>query len=1273
MIVHFNFTSQEIKHQVRLKLTDSLSEKMVSIEGRNYKILGSQEDVSLLKRYLASLESNDFDSLSSFQASLKGLGPYEKTHSVFQETFAVDSKIKIEKEHLASIELLKKVKESLPPSAGAMVVVYEEGKGQPPICIGQTSVNATKKHYTILLRDIQKQLRKLEAQEKELGPNKTRQAKIKELSEKIALFKKEISAQEAAQPVNMQTATLIGSGAKMFTALLSQVLCEKDYLSLKTKLSDVLSEEQFQIFEDPESAKNITLEMLLSHTSGLQYYADDSKDSRKGQSLDEILKGMKPHGIRFIASPGDGVYSYSNQIELAAVFIEKAYEKKMEPKRQELRQKIEKAEKHVADLKNKRDHVGEGSSGRSKKISLDTQIAAHEERLKQLKSDLDNIPSNYADIMKAELLDPLGMTRTSFDKPKDDNVLRAYRDGSSFDVEILDPLMRGAGALWSCMGDMTKLVEAYTENGLKTPSGDTLISAERLQDMAHVRGINGDTGLGLNVDGSVIGKGGSIASYEFTLRMDPSKGNAVISMCNFNNDRAHFNSFAKNVKEALDVMYPEREPQIPQMPLREKEPILPKEDFPMAKCDSFFKGDRGFVGLKQVKEEPGILLNWNGQTLPLIKLGENRYLILDSGYPGGQVLQILTGRQTGKIYVIIGKEGETNAFQEIARSEMFFPKNTDSLKEISQAKGTYVSTIKGGPTFQFNMDERQNCQLAIEGFPPVPALVTKVVEGKDGRTDEVFLQGNCGPFPPDKLFKISRGDVVREEMLKELVEKKSTLEIVKKQGPSEKQASLEKQIEDLQKQLTAQKEVAWFFRVADFVNPDNINEAIPLTSPLQPTTIGEKRKPEDRDLSTWTQRDLKLLPSRRRLVAEKCWDVYVTNAEKTKEKGRNYNGLKNFLINTSPHSQEAQKRFEEAIREKDFDIFVSLFDHLSTNQVHRVNDSEDLDAIPSGKVRQDIRLITKEDLENLKKYMEETGFSGIVTISDGQSVHTIRSKKFESLPEDRIPFSIHSVGKVFTGALVLLMTKDNVITPDILNNPPLEIDPRIKKKLPLNVQKHLSNISLGQAMTHQGMLGDYLGDYEKTIEIALKEGVSPPAINRAEDLIAFSDDQIKKNDYSNLGLLLTGLSIQYHYNKKHGTSLTYDQILKTQILDPIGINLATKKPKNAHYNEEDPIAPHIEGGPAGGYWTTSEDLHKFGRWLNNQCKDPEFCESCEKFGSEFYSEKRREISHSGFISSASAHLSSFLDNGITISVMSDEGQLAAPRLRGAIIENILEE
>lgn len=763
-----------------------------------------------------------------------------------------------------NIALLKeKLKGTLPREAGAVVLVYERGKQLNPICIGQTSATGTLEHDKVLLNDKKKQLEILQSNKKEFRSIKT-QEKIDKLKLTITLLEMEISAQENAKPVDMQTSALIGSGAKMFTALLSKVLCEKGYLSLQNKLSDFLGEEHFQIFENPELAKQITLEMLLSHTSGLQYFSNDNDNSREGQSLDAIFGGMPKKGIRFNAVPGDNIYSYSNHIELAALFIEKSYKKKLvqdliedkvfsadqpikqlEEVCQKLQEKIKKTEELITNLKNGKDQPG--------------QLIENEELLKTLKLDLEKTPKNiqellkypsayiqdvyvyqildellvknkkneitYADIMKKELLDPLEMTRTSFEKPKDSNVLRAFEKGNSSNYEILDPLMQGAGGLWSCMADMAKLVEAYREDGLQTSSGIKIISPEGLQDLAKIRGVNGNTGLGLNIDGSILGKGGSVSSYEFTLKMDPSRGNAIISMCNFSREEG-FSPFAESIKNTLDGMYPKKEVQeIKLSELTEKERT---NVCPMEECDIFAKGDRGYVGLKFTDEYPGINLNWNGQTLPVRKLEENRYLILDKGgYPDGQILQIFKGKITKKSYIIIEKGNETNAFQQISKTEMFFPENTNFMKDIIEAKGSYPST-KGGPTFKFDIDFSQNCcKLSTNKDPAVTALVTKIVKDKEGKAVEVFLQGNCGPVPPDKIFKISKGEVVRTETQNKLELQREKLS---KEVSPEEIAMLEKGIADLEKQLLAQQDVAWFFRVADFVNPDNIAEEIPLPS-----------------------------------------------------------------------------------------------------------------------------------------------------------------------------------------------------------------------------------------------------------------------------------------------------------------------------------------------------------------------------------------------------------------------------------------------------------
>jgi CubicO group peptidase (beta-lactamase class C family) len=790
-----NFSINFASHTVSLQQTNAPSETTVTVNGKTYALLGKEADILLLR---ALIQSTEFRSFKEFKATLKAsLDSSEKIQFESQRILGIPS--------TKSITLKEELESTMPKGAGAMVTIYEKGK-KNTLLLGQTSAVNVSKNYP--------------------GP----------------------------QPVNEQTAALIGSGAKMFTALLCKVLEEKKVLSLKSKLSDFMREEHFQMFEQPELAKEITLEMLLSHTSGLQYFSADDNDARKDQSLDKIFSNMPKSGIRFIAEPGDDIYSYSNHIELAAIFVEKSYKKKLaKDKYTTLTTKIDQLEEHLAILKREK----EGVQG----VFLNSQIEATERELAQLKTELQKYPSNflelleensayingnyiydmldaylgedafltYGDIMKRELLDPLEMSRTSFKKPEDENVLRAYKDGQAFDKEVLDPLMRGAGGLWSSMGDIIKLVDAYQEDGLKTRGNKILIPQEGLKDTATRRGINGSTGLAINIDGPLIGKGGSIASYGFNLEMDPLNRNAIISMCNFIDDKKEFDTFQDQVQEVLDRHYPSlKHSKIDDSTLTPKEAALIAEGYPMQECEQFFKGDRGYVGLKRTVEEPGLILNWNGQTLPVRKLAENQFLILDKigysdgkgGYPDGQVLQILEGKHSKKTYVFIEKTGETNAFQAISKNDLFFTDNNDFLEEIKGATGIYTSKKENAPTFKFEVNKANECLLTLDDFNPAKSLITHI-EHNNGEISEIHLQANCGPFPPDKLFKISRGNLVRQEIEAEIVQTEVEIEKLYNENSKDKIAEQMQHLSNLKITLEESQNVEWFLRVADFINPNN--------------------------------------------------------------------------------------------------------------------------------------------------------------------------------------------------------------------------------------------------------------------------------------------------------------------------------------------------------------------------------------------------------------------------------------------------------------------
>jgi len=107
-------------------------------------------------------------------------------------------------------------------------------------------------------------------------------------------------------PNTPDTKFMIGSITKQFTAMLVTQLVEKGKLRLNDTISDFVPDFPRDIGD------KITIEMLLSHTSGLPFPEGIEKyyyASQKDEYLQEFIKQLSEEGLRF--EPGEG-YGYSN-------------------------------------------------------------------------------------------------------------------------------------------------------------------------------------------------------------------------------------------------------------------------------------------------------------------------------------------------------------------------------------------------------------------------------------------------------------------------------------------------------------------------------------------------------------------------------------------------------------------------------------------------------------------------------------------------------------------------------------------------------------------------------------------------------------------------------------------------------------------------------------------------------------------------------------------------------------------------------------------------
>lgn len=751
---HINFGYKKTTYDLHL-VKGEKSDHSVEINGTTYTVLGAKEKLQTACEILNSIPLDAITSSSDLQGRLSSLKGVSSS-----ENMPIDSL----KDELSSL---------VPKGAGAVVAILQAGNEPEFITLGFTSVNS-------------------------------------------------------GTPPNEDTSALIGSGAKMFTALLSKILEEKGIIVLEenkglmqSKLSHFMKEEHFLMFKDPESAKNITLESLLSHTSGLQYFADDNRNSRKGQKLDsildEIVKEIKSNpskAIKFTNTPEDKVYSYSNQIGLVALCIEKAYKKslaadlinknllnknktlrKLSPEletfRNQLHEKIRKTEEDIKSM---------GQLGASDDI-----IAPYEKRLAILKTDLQKLftpesaqdltiqelldcesaytsPPNslyiydlidqflmpfesnemtYADILKRELLQPLGMEKTGFQRPLDSNVLEAcvIKEGAppkTVKEDILDPLMRGAGGLWSTPKDIMKLAGSFSSSGnFIDTAKKPLISKQGVAELAKVRGINGKTGLAMDVDGTVIGKGGGISTYDFKFKLDTSTGNAMVSMCNFKGAEKNFNTFVTKAAHSLEDLNPALKVSSDPDESREIDTAyleMLSSQADMEKCDEFFIGKQGYVGLKRT--DFGIIVNWNGVRLPA-KTTVKGFVIFGNGLHDGKEILFKEGRGAGKTpYLFIEKGIDSVGFTKTSKEKVIIPQHLDFPKDISGVDGIYQSPHPDGPKAIHVTATTNELLFAYGENESVPGQIAKIIrDDKSEEVTEIWVMTTAEDVP-DKMYKL---------------------------------------------------------------------------------------------------------------------------------------------------------------------------------------------------------------------------------------------------------------------------------------------------------------------------------------------------------------------------------------------------------------------------------------------------------------------------------------------------------------------------------------
>lgn len=329
-------------------------------------------------------------------------------------------------------------------------------------------------------------------------------------------------------------------------------------------------------------------------------------------------------------------------------------------------------------------------------------------------------------------------------------------------------------------------------------------------------------------------------------------------------------------------------------------------------------------------------------------------------------------------------------------------------------------------------------------------------------------------------------------------------------------------------------------------------------------------------------------------------------------------------------------RFEEAMSSDSYEGLREIFLQVPKENLFSLCSLNEVKVVASKSSR-----ISGENHEEAVDHLKqiagvEDRYDGVCVVKAKGDVREIGSENSDK------PFSLHSIGKVLTGALVAEMVSRGIIPESDLSTTGLQLDEDVRKtlqdKLP-QVSKRIDEVTLHQTMTHRAGFHDYLPKYMDAIEFGVDAGEIPYPTN-PRDFLVYANDKVKdheggtKKSYSNMGILLVGLVAEHYYNKERPESgrKSYNEILQELVLEPARITgFSITPPAHALINSASKVQPNMCGSPAGGYWATAYDMQNFAQHLCDRMQDERFRSTIENYGQEFYDKEKQVISHAGDI------------------------------------------
>ncbi len=325
----------------------------------------------------------------------------------------------------------------------------------------------------------------------------------------------------------------------------------------------------------------------------------------------------------------------------------------------------------------------------------------------------------------------------------------------------------------------------------------------------------------------------------------------------------------------------------------------------------------------------------------------------------------------------------------------------------------------------------------------------------------------------------------------------------------------------------------------------------------------------------------------------------------------------------------------------------------------------------------------------VERLVEADAFSGTVLLAkDGKvlfkGAYGLASKRFNVPNKIDTKFNLGSMNKMFTGTAIARLIQLGK----------LSLDDPLSKFLSTDWMSHdiTDKIKIKHLLTHTSGLGSYFNEAYMNSSKALFRELDDYKPLISESTLAFEPGT--QWQYSNTGMFLLGVVIE------KVTGENYFEHIRENIYKPAGMtssdcydmdrpvpNLAIGySPESGEgYNAwSNNLYKHvIRGGPAGGGFSTVEDLHRFAaalrqhKLLNEKYTEmlwsskPEFNSPNYGFGFSTYKSGsgERMVGHGGGFSGISANLDIFLDSGYTAAVMSNYGgaaSLVADKIRQLI-------